>query len=90
MDEFIELVDENLEDEINYENSKADKTLGDVILIQLILCVILIIALAVLNLIKPEMTNNILFDFKQNIDKVFEYKGEIGELISKITGSVNV
>jgi len=99
MEDVIKLYDNEIQEE-NFEQSsedteeyhsykKANTTLGDVILIQCILCVLIIIALAVLNLVKPELTNDILHDFKQQLDKPFELKNEMNDIISNIIGSFN-
>jgi len=100
MEDVIKLYDNEIQ-EGNFEQSsegseeeyhsykKANTTLGDVIMIQCILCVLIIIALAVLNLVRPELTNEILRDFKQHLDKPFELKNEMNDIVSSIIGSFN-
>ena len=91
-DEMFEEIKQQREipQELFQGKKKANTTVGDIVLMQFILCVLIIIALAATNLIKPEMTNNILFEFKQHIDKPFEFKSEISNIFNQIIGSIDV
>jgi len=98
MEDVIQLYDDNLFEEIKgkrdipnheQENFKKSTTIGDVILIQFIICLLIIIAIATLNIFKPELTNNLLFEFKQNLDKPFDYKKEFSDVITNIVGYFN-
>ena len=88
-DDFSENVENELQMFEYRRNRKKYVSVGDVVLMQCIICVIIIIFLAVLNLLKPDLTNEILRGFKQNLDKPFEYKKEITSIISKLAGIIH-
>lgn len=70
-----------------YERSIS---LGDIIMFQFVICVIIIIALIVMNLIKPEFTKDFLHNCHININNYFDYKQEILDIIEKVSKIINV
>ena len=100
MEDILKLSDEKIfnerEEDIketveeNYYNEQNHTKIGDVIFVQFVICLLIVIALAVLNIFKPDLTNDILYNINNNIDRTFNYKEEISGIITKIMGNFNV
>ena len=71
MEEIINIDAPGIDEESFNEEVKKGVTLGDIIIIQLILCVLIILALAVSNIFKPEITNEILHNINSELKKPF-------------------
>lgn len=69
---------------------KRQVRLGDIILMQFILCVLIVLALVACNYIKHDLSREILNNCKIEINKPFEYKQEIAEIFSKLFKLINV
>ncbi len=88
----------NYDEYEDYENEernhpfpiKRQIRLGDIILMQFILCVLIVLALVACNYIKHDLSSEILNNCKIEINKPFEYKQEIAEIFSKLSKLINV
>jgi len=94
MEEEIKILDEDVKE---YEKEKNDTvfherrvTVGDVITMQLILCVLIVITIVVLNIIKPEITNEVMNYAKAQLDKPYQMSAEMTEVVEKIKDIFNV
>ena len=82
----------NEDDDNEYDDVsilKKQVSLGDIVLLQCKLCVMIIISFVILNFIKKKLTNNNLNNFKIEIDKPFEFKKEIAEIYEKLSKYIN-
>ena len=100
MDEIIRLKDygfENTEQNENEEedekaaefNFKKNAAIGDIILLQAILCVIIVIALILANLIYIQAYDEFLEYFKNQVNKDFDYKDRILKLFALVADYFN-
>ncbi len=77
---------EHEEGSIEYVTTRRSLKLGDIIMLQCILGLVIIIALVILNIFSPEKTNQILGIFKEQLDKPFEFSDEIEKFFSQVRG----
>ncbi len=89
MEEIINIDAPGIDEESFNEEVKKGVTLGDIIIIQLILCVLIILALAVSNIFKPEITNEILHNINSELKKPFDYQKELADIYDKLSQYIN-
>ena len=94
MEEEIKILDQDVEE---YEKEKDDEiskqkhvTVGDIIIIQLILCILVVITIVVLNIAKPDITSEIIKNAKIQLDKPYQMSREITEVFEEIKEILNV
>ena len=67
-----------------------DVSFGDIFIFRLILCVLLILAIVIINITNSENTQTVVESFKNEVDKVFDYKQELNNLVASIFRFFNV
>lgn len=94
MEEEIKILDEDVKE---YEKEKEEinsgercVTVGDVITIQLILCIIIAITIVVLNIVKPDVTKEIMEYTKSQLNKPYQMSPEVTQVVEKIREALNV
>lgn len=94
MEEEIKVFDDDLNE---YEKEKEDEvfhekrvTVGDVITIQLILCILIVITIIVLNIITPDVTDEVVKYAKSQIDKSYQMSPQMAVAVEKIKEILNV
>ncbi len=84
-------IDEVLSDEvITISERKRDVSFGDIFVFQLILCVLMILALVIMNITDSENAHTVINSFKNEVDKVFDYKQELNNVVTSIFRFINV
>ena len=78
-------------DEIIFISQRnKDVSFGDIFIFQLILCVLLILAIVIINITNSENAQTVVESFKNEVDKVFDYKQELNNLVASIFRFFNV
>ena len=75
------------EDEVY--NFTRSISLGQIVLFQCIICVLVVVAIVIMNYTKPDMAKDFLHNCHIQIDSDFNYKQELAEIISKLTKFIN-
>lgn len=88
-DESDEYVFSSEDNEENTYKSSMSISLGQIILFQCLICVLIVVAIIILNYAKPDMTKDFLHNCHIQIDSDFNYKHELTDLISKLTKLIN-
>lgn len=70
-------------------NSSMTISLGQIILFQCVICVLIVVAIIILNYAKPDMTKDFLHNCHIQIDSDFNYKHELTDIVSKLTKIIN-
>lgn len=76
-------------EDIHVTDDRRDVSFRDVLVFQLILCVILILALVIMKVINSQLSYAVASEFKNQVSKSFDYKGEIQKIVSSILGAFN-
>lgn len=76
-------------EDIHIKDNGKDVTLCDVLVFQLVLCVLIIIAVIVIKAVNADLAYKAAEQFKTEASKTFDYKNEFNHLISQITGFFN-
>lgn len=92
-----DLKEDKPEDEI-FENNYDDLTFNDtkmhsgvsVLAIEIILCILIVVAFVVIKQVKPEIFKNFNEFFSSQLDKSYKVSPEISDVISKIKDIFNV
>lgn len=92
--------DTNYYDEGIFEEIKSKRILfdeptqgikmADILLCQMIICILIVITLFVMNYLRSDITYSVLSEVKNNMDKSFEYKSELKSIISHVLELINV
>lgn len=69
MNEVIELYDDEILQEIKDKRTQKNLSMGDIIVMQCVICVLIIVILIALNFIKPDLTQDIITEIKSEIQK---------------------
>ncbi len=85
-DEYVFSSEDNEE---NIYKSSMSISLGQIILFQCVICVLIVVAIIILNYAKPDMTKDFLHQCHIQIDSDFNYKQELTDIISKLTKIIN-
>ncbi len=80
-DEYVFRSEDNEEDTFK---SSMTISLGQIILFQCVICVLIVVAIIILNYSKPDMTKDFLHNCHIQIDSDFNYKQELTNIISKL------
>jgi hypothetical protein len=75
-------------DEVEYVTAKKSSSFGDIIMLQTIFCILIILALAVMNIFSAQTVGEALSFLKEQLDAPFEFADEIEKLFLKVRGLI--